>query len=104
MKTNEQIAGECAWCGGALNETVHGIGSSDSESAETTEVFVAVPLSRSSRELFAAPTRRGSRPYNEGYRLIFATCSDDCALNLNDSLGMEEGRFTKRALLKPSEE
>jgi hypothetical protein len=103
VKTNEQIAGECAWCGGALNEVVHGIGSSDSEPVKTGEVFVEVPLRRSNRSLFAAPVRLGSRAYNEGYRLIFASCSDACARRLGEALINENGRFAKCAMLKPEE-
>ncbi len=103
MKTNEQIAGECAWCGGVLNEVVHGIGSSDSEPVKTSEVFVEVPLVRSNRSLFAAPVSRGSRAYGDGYRLIFASCSDDCARRLGEALADEKGRFAKCAMLKPEE-
>ncbi len=103
MKTDEQISGECAWCGGVLNETVHGVGSSYSEPAAAAEVFVQVPLPRSNRSLFAAPIRQGSRSYNEGYRLIFACCSDGCAQQLSGGLEDEDGRFTRRVMLKPAE-
>jgi len=103
VKTNEQIAGECAWCGGTLNETVHGVGASDSEPANTEEVFVQVPLRGSNRSLFAAPVRRGSRSYNEGYRLIFASCSEACAERLAEALTNEGDRFAKRTILKPAE-
>jgi hypothetical protein len=103
VKTNDQIAGECAWCGGALNETIHGVGSSDSEPVKTTDVFVQVPLLRSNRSLFAAPVRQGSRVYTEGYRLIFASCSDACAQQLGEALANEEGRFAMCAMLNPEE-
>ena len=103
MKTNEQIAGECAWCGGALNEVVHGVGSSDSEPVKAAEGFVEVPLLRSDRSLFAAPIHQGSRAYGEGYRLIFAACSDACARRLGEALANEKGRFAKCAMLKPEE-
>ena len=103
MKTNEEIAGECAWCGGALNATVHGVGSSDSEPAGSGEVFVPVRFARSNRSLFAAPVRQGSRAYNEGYRLIFASCSDGCARQLDTALADEEGRFVKHTILTPAE-
>ncbi|MBI3995885.1 MAG: hypothetical protein HY349_07915 [Nitrospirae bacterium] len=103
MKTNEQIAGECAWCGGALNKTVHGVGASDSEPVRTGEVFVEVSFMRSNRSLFAARIQPGSRAYGEGYRLIFASCSDACARRLGEVLANENGRFAKCAMLKPEE-
>jgi len=103
VKTNEQIAGECAWCGGPLNETIHGIGSSDSEPVKTPELFVQVSLARSNRDLFAAPIQEGSKAYAEGYRLIFASCSDACARLLGEALANEKGRFAKCAMLKPED-
>jgi len=103
VKKSEQIAGECAWCGGALNETVYGVGASYSEPYKTGEVFVQVPLSHSNRSLFAAPLRLNSRAYNEGYRLIFASCSDACAQQLYKALAHEEGRFVKRTMLSPTQ-
>lgn len=103
MKTNEQIAGECAWCGGTLNERVYGVGSSDLEPVKIGEVFVQVPLSRSDRSLFAAQIPQGSRVYTEGYRLIFASCSDACAQKVDDALADEGDRFVKRTRLTPEE-
>jgi len=103
VKTNEEIAGECAWCGGPLNETIHGVGSSDSEPVKTTDLFIPVSLARSNRDLFAAPVRQGSRAYGEGYRLIFASCSDACARRLGEALANEGGRFAQCAMLKPED-
>jgi len=103
VKTNEQIAGECAWCGGALNETIYGVGSSDSEPATGGEVFVPVRLIRSNRSFFAAQVSKGSRVYAEGFRLIFASCSEACAQRLDEALALEGSRFAKRTRLKPEE-
>jgi hypothetical protein len=103
VKTNEQISSECAWCGGALNETVQGVGSSDSEPATGGEVFIPVRLLRSNRSLFAAQISHGSRVYAEGYRLIFASCSEACARELDQALALEGSRFSKRTRLKPEE-
>jgi hypothetical protein len=86
-----------------LSEVIHGVGSSYSEPVKAAEGFVEVPLLRSDRSLFAASLRQGSRAYGDGYRLIFASCSDACARRLGEALANEEGRFVKCAMLKPEE-
>lgn len=102
VKTNDQIAGECAWCGSALNESVHGIGASFSEPLDSPEPFTRVYLA-AGRTVFGAVLRRGSRAYNEGYRLIFAACSETCAEGLQQALGQEQNRFPKRTALRQAE-
>lgn len=99
MKTDEQIAGECCWCGLALSETVYGLGSSYSEFSPSNDTFQQVVLPKSDRSIHGAVLREGSRAFNEGYHLIFATCSASCAQGLNEALAREEVRFKKRATM-----
>ena len=101
--TNDEIAAECSWCRKALNETIHGVGSSYSQPFSSEDVFLEVPVARSDHPLYAAAIQQGSRAYNEGYRLIFASCSEDCAQRLDAALAVEEDRFIKRTVFKPSE-
>ena len=99
MKSNEQIARECALCESPLSESVHGIGSSYSEPISSSETFIPIPLARSDRPLLGAVLRHGSRAYNEGYRLIFGACSNACADSIEKTLAAEGTRFLKRTKL-----
>ena len=99
MKTDKQISGECCWCGLALSGTVHGIGSSYSESIRSNGPFQEVLLPESDRLIHGAVLQEGSRAFNEGYHLLFATCSDVCVRNLNEALIREVPRFEKRATM-----
>ena len=103
MKTKEEISRECTWCGLPLNETIHGIGSSYSGPLSNSDTFVSIPLTSSDRSLFGAVIRDGSRVYNEGYRLIFGSCSDTCADEIEKALKVEGDRFPKRMKLEPAE-
>lgn len=99
MKSMEQLSGECAWCESPLGKSVHGIGSSYSAPITSSETFIPVSLSRSDRALPGAVIRKGSRAYNEGYRLIFGACSDACTDEIEKALAVERDRFIKRTKL-----
>ena len=99
VKSTEQIAGECAWCKSPLGESVHGIGSSYSETISSSETFIPVSLTSPDRSLLGAVLRQGTRAYNEGYRIIFGACSDACADGIEKALAADETRFLRRTKL-----
>ncbi|HEY5649638.1 MAG TPA: hypothetical protein VIU33_09065 [Nitrospiria bacterium] len=101
MKTQDQISGECTWCESALTEAIHGVGSSYTEAIPPDEVFHRVELPKSSRSLYGAVVKPGSRAFPEGFRLIFASCSDRCAGEIEKSLASEPERFEIRTRLSP---
>ena len=103
MKTETQIAGECAWCESSLTEAVLGVGSSFSETIPPDDAFHRVTLSGSNRSLYAAVIKSGSRVFPEGFRLIFASCSDHCTDEIEKGLATESDRFGERIKLVPEE-
>lgn len=103
MKTQDQISGECAWCEKPLSETVHGIGSSYSENIPHDDTFHQVPLRASGKSLYGAVIRGNSKAFPEGFRLIFASCSDSCAEEIDRALSAEKPLFEIRTKLTPPE-
>ena len=103
MKKVEQISGECSWCENPLSETVHGIGSSYSEDIPPENTFHQVALSASGKNLYGAVITGKSKAFPEGFRLIFASCSETCADEINQALALEKSLFEIRATLNPPE-
>lgn len=101
MKTEDQIAGECAWCESSLTETVHGIGATFSDAISPDESFHQVTLTGPNRSLYGAVIKSKSRVFPEGFRLIFASCSDTCADDIEKGLAADSGRFKERIKLVP---
>ncbi len=103
MKTEDQIAGECAWCESSLTETIHGVGSSYSDPVPPDKPFHQVTLSGSNRSLYGAVIKSGSKLFPEGFRLIFASCSDSCADEIEKGLASDSSFFEERIKIVPEQ-
>ncbi len=103
MKEADQISGECAWCEKPLSEQVHGIGSSYSKDIPQEDTFHQVDLSASGKSLYGAVIRGQSKAFPEGFRLIFASCSESCADEIDRALSSEKPQFELRTRLTPPE-
>ena len=94
----ERLMHTCTWC---LNTIPEGderfaFGVKASEAIDLTEKqgeFVSLKLAMKDKTIVALVTMRNSEAKEQGFDLIFLTCSQECAEDLQDALEMERAEF-----------
>ena len=88
----------CAWCNQVIDEEdeVFGFGAKASTNVDLSDMegdFVSLNLKLQDKIVFALVPAEGSQPRQEGYDLVFITCSEACAEELKEALDLERDIF-----------
>jgi len=94
----EQLLHICTWCLNPIpeGEELFAFGVKASEAINLTEKegeFVSLKLALKDKTIVAIVTTHNSRVKEQGFDMIFLTCSQACAEDLKDALEMERDVF-----------
>jgi hypothetical protein len=94
----EQLLHTCTWCFNSIpkGKEIFAFGVKASEAIDITDKegkFVSLKLVLKDKTIIALVTTHDSGAREEGFDLIFVTCSPGCAEDLKDALDMERDIF-----------
>ena len=94
----EKLSHICAWCTQEIldDDDIFGFGAKASRGIDLTGKegeFVSLNLALHNKVVFALVPAESSAPIDEGFDMVFITCSEDCAQSLKDALELERDVF-----------
>jgi hypothetical protein len=97
-KHTDRLLRTCAWCSREISEDedIFGFGAKASQAVDLSDKegqFVSLKLPLQDKTVFALVPTGSSAADNEGFDLVFITCSEDCAQSLKDALDLERDVF-----------
>lgn len=97
-KLKKQLLRTCAWCNQVIppDAETFGFGAKTGANVDLTGKegeFVTLKLAISGKIIIALVPSEGSIARDEGYDLVFITCSPECAEELKENLQLEKDVF-----------
>jgi MinD superfamily P-loop ATPase len=94
----EQLLHTCTWCLNSIpkGDELFAFGVKASKAVDLTEKegeFISLKLALKDKTIVALVTTPNSEVKEQGFDLIFVTCSQGCAEDLKDALEMERDVF-----------